>query len=70
MWHVFVREYYGTCDDQAIERIEQRLKFYAIIRSMAGITFSSVLTDDERRKTADDITAAFQRGWEAMRVVE
>ena len=70
VWHVFVREYYGTCDDQAIERIEQRLKFYAIIRSMAGITFSSVLTDDERRKTADDITAAFQRGWEAMRVVE
>ena len=67
VWDVFVREYYGTQDDQEIQRIEQKLKFYAIIRSMAGITFSSVLSDEERRKTADEITTAFLRGWDAMR---
>ena len=64
VWHVFVRAYYGTEDDQQIAAIEQRLKFYAIIRSMAGITFSSVLTDDQRRALADEITQAFLRGWE------
>lgn len=66
VWDVFVRTYYGTQDDREIARIEQRLKFYAIIRSMAGITFSSVLTDDQRRATANEITTAFLRGWEAM----
>jgi uncharacterized protein (TIGR02172 family) len=66
VWNVFVREYYGTDDNERIAAIERRLKFFAIIRSMAGITFSSVLTDDQRRATADDITAAFLSGWEAM----
>lgn len=66
VWNVFVRTYYGTDDDQEIARIEQRLKFYAIIRSMAGITFSSVLTDDERRETANQIMAAFLHGWEML----
>ena len=66
VWNVFVRTYFGTDDEQKIAVIEQRLKFYAIIRSMAGITFSSVLTDDERRATADEITEAFLRGWDAF----
>jgi uncharacterized protein (TIGR02172 family) len=66
VWNVFVRTYYGTDDDQEIARIEQRLKFYAIIRSMAGITFSSVLTDEERRETADQIMAAFLHGWDTF----
>ena len=42
-WDIFVREYFGIQDPEEIRKIEEKLRFYAIARSMAGVTFSDLL---------------------------
>lgn len=64
VWNVFVRTYYGVDDDAEIAEIEQRLMFYALVRSLAGVTFSTVFPDELRRPTAARMVEAFQRGLE------
>lgn len=64
VWNVFVRTYYGVDDDEAVAEIEQRLMFHALVRSLAGVTFSRVFPDDARRPTAARMVEAFQHGLE------
>ncbi len=62
VWDTFVRAYYGTDDPLEIEAIEQRLRFYMILRSMAGVTFSDVVSDDMREELAGLISKALMEG--------
>lgn len=66
VWDVFVREYYDEQAGQAIEAIERKLRFYAILRGLAGVTFSEVLSEDQRQVAIEQISAAFLSGYAAF----
>ena len=59
LWKAFVCEYFGTKDEGEIAKIEGILKYYAIIRSLAGVTFSDVLPDEVKKKLTQEVQAAF-----------
>lgn len=69
VWDIFIREYLGTDDDAEVAAVEQKLRFYAVIRSMAGISFSKVVPDDERAGLAGQVSALFLNGCERMGIV-
>ena len=59
LWNVFVREYFGTNDDGEITEIEKILKYYAIIRSMGGVTFSELIPEAVKRNVTREVESAF-----------
>lgn len=58
-WDVFIRRYSGITDEAAITQLEQKLKYYALIRSMAGITFSELIPEEARPSLVKQVTEAF-----------
>ncbi|MDO4403899.1 MAG: anti-sigma factor antagonist [Atopobiaceae bacterium] len=62
VWDAFIRAYLDTNDPAQIEAMERKLRFYMILRSMAGVTFSEVLSDDQRQQYADSISEALMAG--------
>ncbi len=50
MWNYFIREYLGTEDEKRIQEVEETLKFYVLIRGLAGVTFSPMITDEQVRR--------------------
>ena len=49
MWNVFNRDYLETNEEKVIDEIEESLKCYALIRTIGGITFSDVKTEEKGR---------------------
>lgn len=66
VWDSFIREYLDSNDDATIAAAEQRLKFYGIIRTMGGITFSKALPDSERAAFANKVSEIFLAGCKQM----
>ena len=65
-WYIFIRDYTGIGDDEALAAYEKKLKFYALIRTLPGITFSEVIPDEIRPHLVQEVTAAFLRGYEQL----
>lgn len=66
LWDIFIRAYYGTDDDATIEAIEQRLMFYALIRSMPGISFTATVPDEMRPVLAKQVNDLFLAGYDRV----
>ncbi|MDO4797066.1 MAG: phosphotransferase [Coriobacteriales bacterium] len=62
VWDTFVRTYYGTSDPAQLEAIERRVRFYMILRSMPGVTFSEVIAQDKRKSYADFLSKVLLEG--------
>lgn len=62
VWDIFVRTYYGTDDPAEIETIERRLKFHMIVRSLPGVTFSKVISEDKREDYAKLLSKVLLEG--------
>lgn len=58
-WDIFIRRYFETDDSSLIEKSEDILRYYAMIRSLAGVTFSDVVPDDVKAKLSAKVQAAF-----------
>ena len=65
-WNVFIREYTGMDDEKALAAYEEKLKFYALVRTLPGITFSEIVPDEVRPRLVQEVTAAFLRGYERL----
>ena len=65
-WNVFIRDYTGMDDEKALAAYEEKLKFYALIRTLPGITFSEIIPDEIRPRLVQEVTAAFLRGYERL----
>ena len=65
VWETFVREYYGISDSEQQAAIERKLRYYVILRNMAGITFSTIVPDNEREMFAEMLSNALLRGMPA-----
>ncbi len=59
VWNSFLSGYFETDDPERLKRLEQGLRFYCLIRSFAGITFSELVPDEERRSIAAQISSVF-----------
>ena len=59
LWNAFVREYFGVSGEGEVAKIEGILKYYAIIRSLAGVTFSDVIPAPVRQKLTQEVQTAF-----------
>ncbi len=62
LWEAFERAYYQTDDPQRLAAIERELKFYVILRSMAGVTFSEVIPKEQRGHYANMLSQALLAG--------
>ena len=64
VWDVFIRDYTGMRDPEQIKAYEQKLKYYALIRSFAGITFSELVPKEILPKLTADVANVFLTGYE------
>lgn len=64
VWNTFIRAYYGMDDDARIAEIERRLMFYAVIRTIPGITFSEAIPDEARPMLAKQVSDFFLREYD------
>ncbi|MCR4839422.1 MAG: phosphotransferase [Eubacterium sp.] len=64
MWDFFIREYAGTADPNVIGEIEEALHFYVLLRGMAGVTFSGMIREDQRKEYISRMNDAFLKGYE------
>lgn len=62
VWETFMRSYYGISDPEELAAIERKLRYYVILRNMAGVTFSEIVPDNEREKYAEMLSNALMRG--------
>lgn len=62
VWDTFIRTYLDTTDDARIRAYEEELRFYMLLRTLAGITFSTVIADGERHHLAGQVSAALLQG--------
>jgi len=66
VWNVFIRAYLESDDEDAIRRLEGRLKVFGLIRTLGGLTFSKEVPDDKRTFLAAQAAAAFNEGYEQV----
>ena len=64
MWDFFIREYLGTYDAKTISEVEEVLRFYAMIRGLAGVAFSAMIKEEQRKEYTGRLNEAFQKGLE------
>lgn len=62
LWDLFIRAYLGTEDVGRIAAYEEKLNFYVLIRSLAGVTFSEVIPEEKRVKATAMLSAALLDG--------
>ena len=67
VWDVFIREYTGITDDNELQKYENRLRFYSIIRSFAGVTFSELVPGEALPELTKNISEVFIHGLENLR---
>ncbi len=68
MWDYFIREYLGTEEPERIEEAEEILRFYVLIRGLAGVTFSTLVEDDRKKEFAKRLNDLFQKGIDHFRL--
>ncbi len=59
VWNIFLREYFDTDDEERLADITKLLRFYCMIRSFPGITFSEIIPEDRREELAGRMSAHF-----------
>ncbi len=64
VWDSFIRAYLGTEDAQVIENVENVLKYYALIRSLPGVTFSELIPAEARGPMTQQIQSFFLRAYD------
>ena len=64
LWDVFFQEYTGITDKSKLAEYEQKLKFYALIRSLPGITFSELVPKEALPHLTQEVSKAFLRGYD------
>ena len=62
VWETFMRAYYDISDSEELAAIERKLRYYVILRNMAGVTFSEIVPDNERGAFAEMLSNALMRG--------
>lgn len=70
LWEVFIQEYTGITDKNKLEAYEQKLKFYALIRSLPGVTFSELVPKEILPHLTQEVSKAFLRGYDIMTGLE
>ena len=58
-WNHFIRNYAGIMDNRTQEEYERKLRAYALLRSLPGVTFSEVVPDEIRPKLIEKVTEEF-----------
>jgi len=66
LWCLFIKEYTGITDSDELNKYEQKLKFYALIRSIPGITFSELVSKEVLNKLTNEVSNAFLQGYDIM----
>ena len=66
LWNIFIKEYTGIIDDNQLIEYEQKLKFYALIRSLPGITFSELIPKEIIQQLANEVSNAFLHGYDIL----
>lgn len=66
LWNLFIKEYTGITNSDELSKYEQKLKFYALIRSIPGITFSELVPKEVLNKLVNEVSNAFLQGYDIM----
>ncbi len=66
LWDTFIQEYTGVTDKEELNEFEKKLKFYALIRSLPGITFSELIPKDKVPYVAKEVSNAFLKGYDLL----
>lgn len=59
MWDIFMRSYTGISDEREQREYEKKLEHYALIRSIAGITFSELVPKEALPQLTKGVSEAF-----------
>ena len=70
LWNVFIQEYTGITDKNEQQAYEQKLKFYALIRSLPGITFSELVPKEVLPHLTQEVSKAFLGGYDIVTGIE
>ena len=66
LWSLFIKEYTGITNEDELNKYEQKLKFYALIRSLPGITFSELVPKEVLIKLTNEVSNSFLNGYDIM----
>lgn len=66
VWDIFIRDYTGMTESEMLAAYENRLKFYSLIRTLAGITFSELIPKEALGGLVKEVTNAFLTGYSIM----
>lgn len=66
LWDIFIQEYTGITNKEELIALERRLKFYALIRSLPGITFSELIPKDKIPYLAEKISNVFLKEYDVF----
>lgn len=66
LWSLFIKEYTGITNKDELNKYEQKLKFYALIRSIPGITFSELVPKEVLTKLTKEISNSFLEGYDTI----
>ena len=58
-WNIFLRNYTGIKNQKDLEEYEQKLHTYALLRSLPGITFSELISEEMRPRLVKMVTEDF-----------
>ncbi|MBR3133084.1 MAG: phosphotransferase [Clostridia bacterium] len=64
LWDKFIGEYTGITDKDQMIGFERKLKFYSLIRSLPGVTFSDLVPKDKLPFITGEVSQAFLTGYE------
>ena len=64
VWRIFVSEYFGVHQAEDIEKLESRLAFAALPRTMGSTARSKLLTDEMRKQQAQQLEERFLAGFD------
>lgn len=70
LWNIFIQEYTGITDKSKQQAYEQKLKFYALIRSLPGITFSELVPKEILPRLTQEVSKAFLHGYDIVTSLE
>ena len=59
MWNIFIRSYTGISAERELGEYEKKLEHYALIRSIAGITFSELVPKEALPQLTMGVSEAF-----------
>lgn len=61
LWDVFIRAYTGITDQEELDAFVSKLKFFAKIRSIPGITISALITVEEKKRLVSEVVELLQK---------